>query len=51
MARDLQPITVYIAPDLISRLERMAEDDDRSLSAYIRLLLERHDAEVLAGRR
>lgn len=37
-----EAIRVWVEPDLELRLRRLAEQEDRSLSEYIALLLRRH---------
>ena len=50
---ELQPTSIRLQPELKAALKRLAQDDRRSLSSYIVLVLERHvlDREKLARRR
>jgi hypothetical protein len=42
---ELQPTSIRLRPELKAALRRLAQEDRRSLSSYIVLLLERHVAE------
>jgi len=42
---ELQPTSIRLRPELKAALKRLAQEDRRSLSSYIVLLLERHVAE------
>jgi predicted transcriptional regulator len=42
---ELQPTSIRLKPELKKALKRLAEEDRRSLSSYIVLLLERHVTE------
>jgi predicted DNA-binding protein len=42
---ELQPTSIRLAPELKATLKRFAEEDRRSLSSYIILVLEQHVAQ------
>ena len=40
--KDMKKISIPLEDDIIEALKSLAEDDERSLSAYIRILLKKH---------
>jgi predicted DNA-binding protein len=42
---ELQPTSIRLQPELKAALKRLAQEDRRSLSSYIVLVLERHVTE------
>jgi predicted transcriptional regulator len=43
--QELQPISIRLTPDLKAALKRLAQEDRRSLSSYIVIVLEQHVAQ------
>lgn len=44
-----EPIRVYVEPELELALRRLADADERKLSAYIRIALKKHVAMMFAS--
>ena len=42
MPKKRDKISLYVRPELLRKLKRLAEIDRRSISSYVALLIERH---------
>ena len=48
---ELQPTSIRLTPELKATLKQFAQEDRRSLSSYIVLVLERHAAQRMKAKK